>query len=431
MNNTSKSNTSVSDMSSRLVRIARWRYAFGWIISLVVVVISALFFALLAYFLLLLIWSCVDHLWGKLTKAPAPETLFAFHFGPDFFLGLLAVSYVSIYALPFILTLPVTSVIVGLWQAPPRFLFLRPFNRGLLSRPLKRVARRDIAPFGHIYTLSDADINVPWYIRIPILLGQLALFSFRMRTIRDTKQIKAIERKVDRIWLRNINWCLSFKKIFPVRSSDARWREVVDCLLKRSSALIVDVSDLRENVTWEIDRARSVGAEPRILYLISSERAEGSHAALVQALGQGACASRLFRYGRGGLTDRERFRAVLAETVVAHAIAEYGWQRTHAPTRLSIAATVAFVLGLIPVFVNVGLNFAIAWTPTLEFPVFLTKPDHTEVLPVGAFWLTTWFLLILAAKRTQTIRFLLVLQTLLMLVTVMWIGIFLIWIGGS
>jgi len=52
-------------------------------------------------------------------------------------------------------------------------------------------------------------------------------------------------------------------------------------------------------------------------------------------------------------------------------------------------------------------------------------------LPVGAFWLTTWFLLILAAKRTQTIRFLLVLQTLLMLVTVMWIGIFLIWIGGS
>jgi hypothetical protein len=327
--------------------------------------------------------------------------------------------------LPFILTLPISSPIIALWQAPPRFLLLRPFNRHVLSRPLKRIARRELAPLGHIYTLSDADIHVPWYTRIPILLGQLALFSFRMHRIRNAKQIKGIERALGRTWLRNINWCMSFGKVFPLASSDACWREVVDCLLKRSSSLIVDISGLRENVMWEIEHARKLGVETRILYLISSDRADYSPAALTQALGAEASASQLFRYGKDGLADSKRFKAALAETIVTDATVENGWQRTHAPNRLAIAATVAFVIGFIPVFallafpgfVESPLSGLPRWNPWEihgQWPG-IAKVINTKALVVMAFGLATWFLLIVASKRTQTTRFLLVIQTLLLL----------------
>lgn len=290
----SKSNTSVNDVSSRLVRMAQWRYAGAWVITLLVVAIGTVFLGTLAYNLVGIVTSLPDTFreyaaykrgeLGLVGQIMVPFGLWVMIMWPVFV-------YAALYVMPFILTLPVSAPIIALWQAPPRFLFLRPFNRGLLSRPLKGVARRDVAPLGHIYTLSDADIRVPWYVRIPFLLGQLALFSFRIRTIHGAKQLERLDRAVDRTWLRNINWCLSFGKIFPVASSDAHWREVVDCLLRRSSAVIVDVSDLRENVTWEIERAKSLGVETRILCLISSERTDESHAALARAFGEAACAS--------------------------------------------------------------------------------------------------------------------------------------------
>jgi hypothetical protein len=317
-----------------------------------------------------------------------------------------------------VLTLPVSSPIVGLWQAPPRFLFLRPFNRGLLSRPLKRTARRDVAPFGHIYTLSDADINVPWYVRIPVLFGQLALFSFRMRRVRDARQIGNLESAVDRTWLRNMNWCISFGKVFPVASADACWREVVHCLLQRSSAVIIDVSDLRENVTWEIDQARILGLESRVFYLISVERAEGSRAALAHALGDTACASRLFRYGKSGLIDRERFTAALVEALAAEASGKNGPQSD----RVAVISTAAFVVGMIPVlalaFPAFGDQLGLPrWSPW-EHPAYW--PGMANVVNAGAaavcmFGAATWMLLMVAARRTATLRFLLVVQTLLLL----------------
>ena len=187
-------------MSSRLVRTAQLRYAGARVITVLVVAIGALFFGMLVYILVGLVMSLPDiwnihlaHQRGELGLADS----FSYAMGLVI-LWLPVYIYGGLYVLPVILTLPVSAPIVALWQAPPRFLFLRPFNRGLLSRPLKRVVRGEVAPFGHLYTLSDADIKVPWYVRIPILLGQLALFSFRMRRIRDEKQIPRLARAVDR-----------------------------------------------------------------------------------------------------------------------------------------------------------------------------------------------------------------------------------------
>ena len=408
-------------MSSHLVRTAQLRFAGARVITVVVVAIGALFLGMLVYILVGLVMSLPD-IWNMHLAHQRGELGLADSFSYTMGLVILWLPvyiYGGLYVLPVILTLPVSAPIVALWQAPPRFLFLRPFNRGLLSRPLKRVARREVAPFGHLYTLSDADIKVSWYIRIPILLGQLALFSFRMRRIRDQKQIPRLSRAVDRTWLRNINWCMSIGKIFPVASSDDHWRRVVDCLLTRSSAVIIDVSDLRENVMWEIDRAKSLGVEARILYLISSDRVDASQAALTQALGAETCASRLFRYTEDGLAHRDRFRAALVEKVVGEATAENGRPRTHEPDRLDIAATVAFVLGLIPVlglaFPNIlGLPRWNPWEHSAYWPG-IARVVNTEALTIMAFGLSTWVLLFLAARRAHTMRFLLIIQTLLLL----------------
>jgi hypothetical protein len=410
----------MTDMKSRLVRIARWRYAAAWMITCVVAGVAALFLGTLAYSIG---WAVIE-LPSVVRAYPAYrrgelgflDSAF-FGLGLELMIWLPISVYVALYVLPFILTLPASAPIVALWHAPPRALLLRPFNRGPLSRPLKRLVRRDVARYAHVYTLSDADINVPWYVRIPVLIGQLALFSFRMRTIRDARHIARIERATERTWLRNINWCMAFGKIFPIATSDAHWREVVDCLLTRASIVIIDVSDLRDNVTWEIDRARRLGAEGRIFYLVSAELAEQSRHALTQALGPEAAANRLFRYGKDGNVERARFDAALVDSIVAG---------TAQPNRrfdvIVVAATVAFVVGMLPILAlafpvfgyHLGLPRWTAWEDAAHWPG-VAAVANAGALSVVAFGIATWLLLIAAARRAPNLWFLLVIQTLVLL----------------
>ena len=408
---------SVSEMRSRLVRIARVRYAFSWVISVITSAVGVLFLSVLAYALIGTAAMLFDRfdLWLHPREFNLEES-----FGnaiAQVWPFVLGVVYVVLYLLPFTLLLPFIGPIVALWQTPPRFLLLRPFNRAVLSRPLKRLARREVAPFGHVYTLSDADIRVPWYIRIPVLLGQLALFSFHLRRIRDKAQIPRFVRAVDRTWLRNINWCMAFGKVFPVASSDEAWRELVECLLQRCDAVIIDVSDLRQNVMWEIDRAKSLRLETRTLYLLPSDQADKSQSALIQALGVEASASRLFLYTNKDLVDRNRFRAALVESAVGHATAERIRQRAHTPELVDIAATGAFAIGYLPLL---AAGFPIIlkladWNPGEDLPDTIGRFVDTAASEIIAFGLVTWVLLIVASRRPNTVRFLLVIQTLLLL----------------
>lgn len=406
----------MSEMRSSLVRTAGVRYAFAWVISVITSAIGVLFLSVVAYALIGTVYSLFDmfDLWLHPRQLSLDEAI-------GNALGklwpfLLVVVYVILYLLPFTLLLPFIAPIIALWQTPPRFLLLRPFNRALLSRPLKRLVRREVAPFGHVYTLSDADIKVPWYIRIPILLGQLALFSFRLRSIREKAQISRFVRAVDRTWLRNINWCMAFGKVFPVASTDEAWREVVDCLLQRCDTVIIDVADLRQNVMWEIDRAKSLGLETRTLYLAPSDQADKSQAEFTQALGAEASASRLFPYTKKGLVDGDRFRAALIESAVRHATAER--IRGRKPELVDIAATGAFAIGYLPLLAAAfPMILKLAdWNPGEDLPDTIGKFVDTAASEIIAFGLVTWALLLVASRRPNTLRFLLIIQTLLLLV---------------
>ena len=407
----------MSELRSRLVSTARVRYALSWVISVITSAVGVLFLSVLAY---ALVGTAVTtfyrfELWLHPRELNLEES-----FGnaiAQVWPFLLGVLYVILYLLPFTLLLPVIGPIVALWQAPPRFLLLRPFNRALLSRPLKRLLRREVAPFGHVYTLSDADIKVRWYIRIPIVLGQLALFSFRLRRIRDRAQIPRFVRAVDRTWLRNINWCMAFGKVFPVASSDDAWRELVECLLQRCDAVIIDVSDLRQNVMWEIDRAKSLGLEARTLYLLPSDQADRLQGALTLALGDNASASRLFLYTKKDLVDRDRFRAALVDSAVGHATGESPRRRAYAPAFVDVAATGAFAVGFFPLLAAafpIILKLA-DWNPQDDLPDTIGRFVNTSASEIIAFGLVAWVLLAVASRRANTVRFLLFIQTFLLL----------------
>ena len=403
-------------MRSSLVRTAQVRYAFSWVISVITSAVGAIFLAVVAYALIGTGYALYDMF--DLWLHPRP-------LGFDEMIGnalasvwpfLLVAVYLFLYLLPFTLLLPLIAPIIALWQAPPRFLLLRRFNRARLSRPLKRLVRREVAPFGHVYTLSDADINVPWYVRIPLVLGQLALFSFRLRRIGAKTQIPRFERVVDRTWLRNINWCMAFGKVFPVASTDDAWREVVDCLLRRCDAVIIDVSDLRQNVMWEIDRAKSLGLETRTLYLAPSDPAGRAQAEITQALGAEAAARRFFVYTKQGVVNGERFRSALIDSAVRHTTAERSTGRK--PRLLDMAATGAFVVGYLPLLLLAFPMLLVVadWKPQEDLPDAIAKLVNTAASEIVAFGLLTWALLLFASRRPSTVRVLMVIQTLLLLV---------------
>ena len=147
--------------------------------------------------------------------------------------------------------LPVALSLALKWKQPARFLVLRPFNRTYISRNLRRILSRDLAPLGHCYTLADADIRVALWLRLPLVLGQLSFFAFRQRKIASPNDIAKLVRAMDRRILRNFNWCVSRDKIFPVACVDAGWRACVTRLVAECDGVVMDLSGISESILSE------------------------------------------------------------------------------------------------------------------------------------------------------------------------------------
>ena len=397
----------------RVLRIIRWRSVAAFAITVVNVAVALLFLGTLAYLLVTILVTIPD---SHLSRMGEPSWTLTEEEGWSqalvlVFLVLLVLTYVVIYVLPIVLTLPLSAPIIGLWQYPPTFLFLRPFHRGLLSKPLKRIARRDIAPFGHTYTLSDADIYVPWYVRVPLVLGQLALFSFRFQVVRSSKRLGAIDRAIGRTWLRNANWCMSWNKVFPVASTDEHWRAAVNVFLARADVVFIDVSDLREHVVWEIKRAHTLGMATRMLFLVHADQESRVTSELASLLPGSFDAVRVFAYDSHGLLERDRFRSLLVGVLTPTDRRKRGGPAS----ALSVAAAVFFVITAVPLTVLLSRFWygLVSRDPTdiADLP----SRDPTGIATVGL-GLLTLALLLVASRANRPMRFLLIVQTLLLFV---------------
>ena len=179
-----------------------------------------------------------------------PAMALIFYLGYFFFPFLTA----SFFAIPFCM----------FWKRPLKIVVLRPFNRGVTTKPLRQFLRRNLARYGHIYTLADADIKIPFIVWIPIFIGQIGFLQFRLRTLREPKAVARLARVLERRFLRNLNWCMIWSRLFPVKTIDALWKECVEVLLRSVDVIVIDISEVREGIIWELDRVRSLGFMDRV-----------------------------------------------------------------------------------------------------------------------------------------------------------------------
>jgi hypothetical protein len=182
--------------------------------------------------------------------------------------------YLLFFVFPFLITLPITLPFALRWQDPARFLLLRPFGSPAISGKLRRFLRQELYPMGHCYTLADAAIRVSWQVRIPLLLGQLALFSFRTRKVRNPKNLQRLAREMNRRVMRNLNWVLSRDPFFPITCSDLAWQACVRAVVERADVVLMDVSVLSPNMLWELDLLRDSGALARTVLLVRENDCE-------------------------------------------------------------------------------------------------------------------------------------------------------------
>jgi hypothetical protein len=208
-------------------------------------------------------------------------------------------AYLLLFVVPFVTALPIALPLTLTWKRPARFLVLRPFNRGPASRALRRILRREIAPLGHCYTLADADIRVPLWVRLPVVFGQLSFFLFRRRKIVAPKDISKLARSMGRRRLRNLNWCLSQEKVFPVACVDDGWRACVTRLVAECDCIVMDLSGMSQNILWELELLGRERAFARTVLLVEASQAVTVQAALDRLLGGECAIPRLQLYSAG------------------------------------------------------------------------------------------------------------------------------------
>jgi hypothetical protein len=232
--------------------------------------------------------------------------------------GLLA-CYLVLFVAPFLLALPAALPVVLARRRPPAFLLLRPFNRGLPSGALTRWVRRHAGGAGPVYTLADRDIRVPWYVRVPVLLGQLALFSWRQRRVRSREDLVWPLRAVGRWRWRTLEWTLSRNGLFPVGCSDELWKPLVRRLLAAVDVVIVDLSRASDNLAWELSAVSLDGVLDRTIPVVMAGEEERARALLGRSEALAPLRERLLVYGRREGNAGTAFAALLASALGAGA----------------------------------------------------------------------------------------------------------------
>jgi hypothetical protein len=186
-------------------------------------------------------------------------------FAPLVFFYVLSLSYMLLLLVPPALTFPLAAFTAWRWTRPTSILLLRPFHQGQASRALAKIARRDMGAMGHVYSLADGDIHVPWYVTLSTLVGQLSILSFGYREITRPRQLERLVRSIRRPWWRSVNWVVSWSKVFPISTTDSAWISVVRTLLERVDMVVVDVSVWRPNVVHELEFCSELAILPHVV----------------------------------------------------------------------------------------------------------------------------------------------------------------------
>src|SRR5262249_46264126 len=113
----------------------------------------------------------------------------------------------------------------------------------------------------------DRDLRQRWYLRYPVLLGQLSFLRFRLGKLRTHKAVDRLCHSMRRRFLRSVNWTVSYSKVFAVRSADSCWQYAVASLLARADLVVFELSGPSANVRWELEECVRRGIVARVAFL--------------------------------------------------------------------------------------------------------------------------------------------------------------------
>jgi hypothetical protein len=196
-------------------------------------------------------------------------------------------TYFAFFVAPFLLSLPLSLPFAIRWRDPARVLLLRPFNRQEITGALSKFVTRNVSGFGHVYTLADVTLRVPLYVRVPLVLGQVALFSFRLQRVRTPHNVFLVSRAMRRRVLRNLNWLFSRDKIFAVACTDDAWQAAVTRFAFESDLILIDLSGAKENIVWEVRQCEALGILDRVLLLTRGAELQATRR-LLSSIGKSA-----------------------------------------------------------------------------------------------------------------------------------------------
>lgn len=324
-----------TDPTQRIERWARWRWAAS----------NSLIVAVTLLFLVIGVSALTGgFLAGVLVDALASATSPRLIVYP--FLG-----YLAFFVLPVLLSLPVLLPLALAWRQPRRIVVFRRFNRGREGAALQRLINARFARFGHVFTLADASIKVPWTVRVPVLLGQLALVNFRPRMVDSERKLLGLQRLLGRLRWLNINWFVSLRKIFPVRASDEYWQRCVAVLLEHADLVVVDVSVPRDTLLWEITQGLDRGLAGRMIFLAAraSEAESRAWLAGIAAKHPEIASAPIWWYGKRGVPDPAALRANVVQRLVVPT------RPAPAPPFVSTLSSVAATLAWSSVLATVAL----------------------------------------------------------------------------
>ena len=274
-----------------------------------------------------------------------------------------AAAYAVFFVLPLLFLLPIALFMAVRWRHPPLIVVFRPFNAAY-DRRLTVLLSRTAASFGHVFTLADRNIAPPWNVRVPLLIGQMALAHFSVPMLRTPRDINRLVVTLSQRRAITVGWLLSFRKIFPIRTSDPVWEDCVYAILGKADVVLIDISSRSRSVAWEIERALDRGLANRVSLLCRHEDAEVAGQWLAKLGHPNLCALSVFTY-RKQLDDPAGFSRRLAAMCVEAARAQLPTGITaSAPLRRIVATT----SGLVALAIVAGGPYLLprpltAWSP--------------------------------------------------------------------
>ena len=132
---------------------------------------------------------------------------------------------------------------------PNRLLLLRPFSEAAVSDSLNKLTRRTLSFLGFVFTLQDRDLRAG---PLDSLARQFANLGgpvwawlgpirFAASSRDELRELKAsLSSQVRLPWM----WLASWRRLFPVATTDSFWQDAVAVLLTAADVVIIDLSEL-------------------------------------------------------------------------------------------------------------------------------------------------------------------------------------------